>query len=105
MDDIYSMATSVIAYIGEDFDGCDLVMETMTHVSLNRHQHFDCPEDERLKFRGVSVAHGGIDWKLIYEFLDTVWFVPFNVKSREGRLNVLGRRAYGQPKNTSWQNT
>ncbi|KAL5393554.1 hypothetical protein PMIN04_009735 [Paraphaeosphaeria minitans] len=73
MGDIYSKADCVLAYIGEDFDGCDRVMDTMRYISENGRMHFDGSEDMLLRIHGVSVLNGGIPWDLVYKFFETPW--------------------------------
>lgn len=102
MGDIYSMASGVIAYIGEEFKGCDVAIETMKHVSLNKYEHFEGPDDEVLKFRGVPVVKGGINWYLIYDFFESLWSVTFQSHIiLRADAEYTGRRAYGQLKNMS----
>lgn len=73
MGDIYSEADCVLAYIGEDFDGCDRVMEIMSYVSENYKMHFDGPDDKILRIHGVPIIKGGIPWALVYQFFETPW--------------------------------
>ncbi|KAF2451518.1 HET-domain-containing protein [Karstenula rhodostoma CBS 690.94] len=73
MGDIYSKAGCVLAYIGEDFDGCDYAVETMSYIAENCNMHFDGPEDTVLRVHGVPIAKGGVAWDLIYQFFETPW--------------------------------
>lgn len=74
MGDIYSKADYVLAYVGEEFDGCDRLMDIMDYVSDNYQVHFDGPEDTVLKIRGIPIARGGIPWDLVYQFFETSWY-------------------------------
>lgn len=74
MGSIYSLASCVLVYLGEDFEGCQQAMWTMICVSNNKEMHFDgLPAEDLLQIDGVPVADGGIPWDGIYKFLDAPW--------------------------------
>ena len=73
MGEVYASASRVLAYIGEEFEGCQLAAETMEFVSKSRALHFDAQAGDVLMVRGVPFAAGGVPWDSIWKFLETPW--------------------------------
>lgn len=73
MGDIYSKASRVVIYIGEEFEDSQLAIDTINHVSENKWKHFDGPAETVLRIRGVPFVFGGVPWDSIYRFFETPW--------------------------------